>query len=72
MEHYILSEQDLALIRQRRGANNRIGMAVQLAFLRFPGRALQPDETPPDELLSFLAAQLKADGMVWAQYAERS
>jgi hypothetical protein len=47
-------------------------MAVQLAFLRFPGRALQPDETPPDELLSFLAAQLKADGMVWAQYAERS
>jgi hypothetical protein len=24
MEHYILSEQDLALIRQRRGAENRL------------------------------------------------
>jgi TnpA family transposase len=69
MEHYILSEQDLALIRQRRGANNRIGMAVQLAFLRFPGRALQPDETPPDELLSSLAAQLKADGRGYTREA---
>ena len=45
MEHYILSERDLTFIRQRRGANNRVGMAVQLAFLRFPGRALQPGES---------------------------
>jgi hypothetical protein len=46
-------------------------MAVQLAFLRHPGRGVQPGESPPNELLNFLAAQLKADGTVWAQYAER-
>ncbi len=47
IKHYILSDQDLSLIRRRRGVQNRLGMAVQLAILRFPGRALLPDETPP-------------------------
>jgi hypothetical protein len=32
--------------------------AVQLALLRFPGIALQADETPPQELIHFLALQL--------------
>jgi len=39
--------------------------------LRHPGRGVQAGESPPNELLNFLAAQLKADGTVWAQYAER-
>lgn len=69
IEHYILDEQDLTFLRQRRGAHNRIGMAVQLAILRHPGRALQPEESPPAELLNFLAAQLKADASDWMQYA---
>jgi TnpA family transposase len=51
IKHYILSAQDLSLIHRRRGAQNRLGLAVQLALLRFPGRALLPDETPPQELL---------------------
>ena len=58
IEHYVLSDQDLSLIRRRRGAQNRLGFAVQLALLRYPGRALLPDETPPAELLTFLARQL--------------
>jgi TnpA family transposase len=58
IKHYILSDRDLGLIRRRRGARNRLGLAVQLALLRFPGRALLPDETPPAELLAFLARQL--------------
>ena len=40
IEHYVLSEQDLSLIRQRRGDQNRLGIALQLALLRFPGTAL--------------------------------
>ena len=32
IEHYILSDRDLSLIRCRRGAQNRLGLAVQLAF----------------------------------------
>ena len=71
IEHYVLSDQDLSLIRRRRGAQNRLGLAVQLAFLRYPGRALQPNETPPAELLNFLARQLDISPAAWASYAER-
>jgi len=53
IEHYVLSEQEISLIRQRGGDHNRLGIAVQLALLRFPGTALQADETPPKELINF-------------------
>ena len=36
VRHYTLSPEDLALIRQRRRAANRLGFAVHLAYLRFP------------------------------------
>ena len=49
IEHYVLSDRDLSLIRRRRGAQNRLGLASQLALLRYPGRALLPNETPPAE-----------------------
>jgi TnpA family transposase len=71
IEHYVLSDQDLSLIRRRRGAQNRLGHAVQLAILRYPGRALLPNETPPQELLTFLARQLDLSPAAWASYAER-
>ncbi len=71
IEHYVLSDQDLSLIRRRRGAQNRLGLAVQLALLRYPGRALLPNETPPTELLTFLGRQLGLSAGAWASYAER-
>ena len=71
IEHYVLSEQDLSLIRQRRGDHNRLGIAVQLALLRFPGIALQADETPPQELINFLALQLNIHSSAWDEYAQR-
>ena len=48
----------MALIRQRRRAANRLGFAVHLAYLRFPGRAPRPEETPPEDMLTFIAAQI--------------
>jgi TnpA family transposase len=56
IKHYILSDQDLSLIRRRRGAQNRLGLAVQLALLRFPGRALLADETPAYGAASLLGS----------------
>ena len=40
IRHYTLSDTDLSFIRQRRGPANRLGFAVQLCYLRFPGTAM--------------------------------
>jgi TnpA family transposase len=71
IEHYVLSEQDLSLIRQRRGDHNRLGIALQLALLRFPGTALLADEAPPKQLINFLALQLHVPSSAWGEYAQR-
>lgn len=72
VRHYTLSPEDLALIRQRRRSPNRLGFAVHLAYLRFPGRALGPAETPPAELVAFIAQQLGLAPGVFDDYARRA
>ncbi len=37
IRYYRFSETDLAIIRRHRGPANRLGSAVQLCYLRFPG-----------------------------------
>jgi Domain of unknown function (DUF4158) len=39
---YTFSEQDLSVINQRRGDANRLGFAILMCSLRYPGRALTP------------------------------
>lgn len=43
IRHYTFTEGDLSLIGQRRGDANRLGFAVQLCLLRYPGYALAGD-----------------------------
>jgi hypothetical protein len=62
---------DLAFIGQHRTDANRLGIAVLLAYLRFPGRALGPMERPHPPLLGLLAAQLDIPPSVWEAYASR-
>ena len=38
IRHYTLSRSDLAFVRQHRWDYNRLGVAIQLCYLRFPGR----------------------------------
>jgi TnpA family transposase len=56
--HYTLSPEDLALIGQRRRNANRLGFALHLAYLRFPGRVLGTSETPPAAMVAFIGEQL--------------
>ncbi|GEQ76207.1 hypothetical protein CTTA_3212 [Comamonas testosteroni] len=59
IRHYTFSDTDLSIIRQRRGPANRLGFAVQLCYLRFPGIFLGVDQAPSLPLLKLVADQLK-------------
>jgi TnpA family transposase len=47
VRHFTLSEADLAVVSLRRGSANRLGFAVQLCLLRYPGRPLRTGEIVP-------------------------
>ena len=66
IRQFTFSEADLSLIHQHRGAANRLGFAVQLCYLRFPGIVLGPDQLPASSLLAFVATQLKIPTPEWA------
>jgi TnpA family transposase len=69
--YYLLSESDLSLIAQRRGDENRLGMAVQMCLLRFPGQGLLPGANVPVWLIELVASQLRVDPSCWPRYSER-
>ncbi len=71
IRHYTLSESDLAIIHQRRGGANRLGFAVLLSYMRYPGVILSGDETPFPPLLKLVATQLKVDEACWGDYGQR-
>jgi len=48
---------------------NRLGFAVQLCALRHPGRVLDPSESPPAPMLTFVARQIGADPVLFGEYA---
>src|SRR6185312_4625916 len=70
--HYVLDADDLALVRARRRASNRLGFAVQLCTLRHPGRVLDPSEAPPVPMLAFVAKQIGIDPALFGEYARRA
>jgi TnpA family transposase len=57
VRHYTLSDADIAMIRRCRGDHNRLGYALMLCYLRYPGRPLRATERPPAALVSFVAEQ---------------
>lgn len=71
IQHYTFTEPDLSVIRQRRGNHNRLGFAVQLCYLRYPGFALPTDAEPPASLLNIVDRQLRIEPDIWPQYAQR-
>jgi TnpA family transposase len=72
VRHYTFSPEDLALIRQRRRKANKLGFAVHLAYLRYPGRIIGVDEAPPEDLLRFIADQIGVGSEEFFSYAGRA
>jgi hypothetical protein len=71
VRHHTLSPDDFALIRQRRRDANRLGFAVHLAYLKFPGRVLGSEEIPATDIVAFLAHQLGVESDAYREYAQR-
>ncbi|HDO8494809.1 TPA: Tn3-like element ISPa40 family transposase, partial [Salmonella enterica subsp. enterica serovar Concord] len=71
IRYYTFNDSDLSLIRQRRGDGNRLGFAVQLCLLRYPGYALGNDTALPEPVIQWVAKQVQADPASWAKYGER-
>jgi len=70
-QQYLFDARELSIIRQRRGDHNRLGFAVQLCYLRYPGQAMALDTEPPPALLAFVARQLRVSPESWQSYAQR-
>ena len=68
---FTLSRADQELVAGRRRDANRIGFAVQLALLRYPGIALAQLEQPVEPLVQWLAKQLEIPAAPFAGYAQR-
>lgn len=68
---YTLGPDDLVQVARRRRGPNRIGHAVQICYLRHPGRALVAGEAVPDAMLDLLAGQIGCDATDFASYAAR-
>jgi TnpA family transposase len=71
IRYYTFNETDFALIRQRRGDANRLGFAVQLCLLRYPGSMLGSDMMVAESVIQWVASQIQVDATAWVKYAER-
>ena len=71
VSHYTLAVEDLDLIGSRHRPANRLGLAVQIALMRYPGFGFQPNIGVPDAVLYYLAAQTFMEAEVFTDYGQR-
>lgn len=71
IRHYSLSPADRLEVELRRRDHNRLGFAIQLCLMRYPGRVLGAEEAPPRAMLKYVADQIGADQASFALYSRR-
>jgi hypothetical protein len=69
--YYTFTEKERELINRRRRASNRLGFAVQLALLKFPGRTLMEVKEVPRAVLTAIAEQVDVPASAFTSYGER-
>ncbi len=69
--YYTFSPEDKEFIFQHRGADNRLGVALQLCTLRFPGRFLMQMTAISEQLIVYVAEQLNLSPQSFSQYGHR-
>lgn len=71
IRHCSFDRSELDLIQAKRTAHNRLGLAIQLCFLRHLGRTLLPGEVPPASMVVFVAQQIGVNPGALAAYGRR-
>ncbi len=71
IQYYTFNESDLAIIQQHRGSENRLGFAVQLCYMRYPGVMLGSNNQPSPEVIQFISQQLNISPSAWESYGAR-
>ncbi|TIP78017.1 MAG: DUF4158 domain-containing protein, partial [Mesorhizobium sp.] len=72
IRHYTLNPSDRLEADVRRRPHNKLGFAVQLCVMRYPGRLLGIDERPPAAMIAYVAEQLGVNPREFALYARRT
>jgi len=68
IRYYTLSDEDRRIIKAQTYQQTRLGFAVQLAVLRFPGYALTQLPEVPTAVLQYLATQLDVEVSSFESY----
>src|SRR5271163_769853 len=71
IRHCTLSRAEMDLIQAKRTPHNRLGLAIQLCFLRYLGRAILFGEIPAAPMVAFLAQQIGIDPGALVEYGRR-
>src|SRR3546814_20694374 len=71
VQHHSLDAADLAAIADARTPETRLGYALQLCCLRYPGRHLRTGELLPAIMLDHRAEQIGGAADVYAQLPTR-
>lgn len=72
--HFTLTRRHLDWVSIRRGPASQLGYAMTvlyMLYMRWPGRVLGAEETPPVSVLSFVARQLDVPEAAWRDYGRR-
>jgi TnpA family transposase len=70
--YYTFSQFDMEIIKRHRRDHNRLGFAVQLCVLRYPGWSLTDVEPIPDYVIQYIAKQINANPDSFSLYAQRA
>jgi hypothetical protein len=68
---YVLATDDLDLISSRRGAENRLGLAIHIALLRHPGQGWRDNDQIPPEVIHWLSDQIHVSTSALDIYGNR-
>ncbi len=68
---YTFSKRDLEIINKRRREENRLGFAVQLAVLRYPGWPYTHIKSIPGSVIHYISKQIGASPSSLSLYPQR-